>query len=101
MDPTGTSTGTGADADADVRRLIPRTDAVLRDPRLLRAAHRLGAARVKSAVRRAQQRAREGSLPPDEVADAAVSLLPGSAGGLRPVINATGVLLHTDRKSVV
>ncbi|MEU3102060.1 L-seryl-tRNA(Sec) selenium transferase [Streptomyces griseoflavus] len=90
MDPTGTG------ADADVRRLVPRTDAVLRDPRLLRAAHRLGTARVKSAVHRAQQRAREGALPPDAVADTALSLLPGSAGGLRPVINATGVLLHTN-----
>ncbi|CAL9625772.1 L-seryl-tRNA(Sec) selenium transferase [Streptomyces pilosus] len=94
MDPTDTGAGTGAEADA--RRLIPRTDAVLRDPRLLRAAHRLGTGRVKSAVHRAQQRAREGALPPEAVADTAVSLLPGSAGGLRPVINATGVLLHTN-----
>lgn len=90
MDPTG------AGADTDVRRLIPRTDALLRDPRLARAADRLGAARVKSAVHRAQQRAREGAVPPAAVADTAVSLLPRSAGGLRPVINATGVLLHTN-----
>ncbi|WP_240661368.1 MULTISPECIES: L-seryl-tRNA(Sec) selenium transferase [unclassified Streptomyces] len=90
MDPTG------AGVDTDVRRRIPRTDAVLRDPRLLRAAHRLGAARVKAAVHRAQQRAREGAVPPDAVADTAVALLPPSAGGLRQVINATGVLLHTN-----
>ncbi|MFJ5558683.1 L-seryl-tRNA(Sec) selenium transferase [Streptomyces sp. NPDC093250] len=90
MDPTG------AGVDTDVRRRIPRTDAVLRDPRLLHAAARLGTARVKSAVHRAQQRAREGAVPPDAVADTAVSLLPPSAGGLRPVINATGVLLHTN-----
>ncbi|MYR57016.1 L-seryl-tRNA(Sec) selenium transferase, partial [Streptomyces sp. SID625] len=30
------------------------------------------------------------------VPDAAVALLPPTAGGLRPVINATGVLLHTN-----
>ncbi|GGX01676.1 L-seryl-tRNA(Sec) selenium transferase [Streptomyces malachitofuscus] len=90
MDPTG------AGVDTDVRRRIPRTDAVLRDPRLLRAAARLGTERVKSAVHRAQQRARDGAVPPDAVADTAVSLLPESAGGLRPVINATGVLLHTN-----
>ncbi|MEU5522945.1 L-seryl-tRNA(Sec) selenium transferase [Streptomyces sp. NPDC047860] len=90
MDPTG------AGVDTNVRRRIPRTDAVLRDPRLLHAAARLGTARVKSAVHRAQQRAREGAVPPDAVADTAVSLLPPSAGGLRPVINATGVLLHTN-----
>ncbi|WP_407109867.1 L-seryl-tRNA(Sec) selenium transferase [Streptomyces sp. DSM 116494] len=90
MDPTDTA------AETDVRRRIPRTDAVMSDPRLLRAAGRLGAARVKSAVRQAQQRAREGAVAPDAVADTAVSLLPRSAGGLRPVINATGVLLHTN-----
>ncbi|MGW2121585.1 L-seryl-tRNA(Sec) selenium transferase [Streptomyces sp. NPDC001758] len=90
MDPTGTA------AETDVRRRIPRTDAVMSDPRLLRAAGRLGAARVKSAVRQAQQRAREGAVAPDAVADTAVSLLPRPAGGLRPVINATGVLLHTN-----
>ncbi|MET7295847.1 L-seryl-tRNA(Sec) selenium transferase [Streptomyces griseoloalbus] len=81
---------------ADVRRRIPRTDAVLRDPRLLRAAGRLGTGQVKSAVHRAQQRAREGAVPPDAVADTAVALLPRSVSGLRPVINATGVLLHTN-----
>ncbi|MFJ2946909.1 L-seryl-tRNA(Sec) selenium transferase [Streptomyces sp. NPDC087226] len=84
------------DDGTDVRRHIPRTDAVLRDPRLLRAADRLGAERVKSAVHRAQQRAREGAVPPEAVADTAVALLPGSAGGLRPVLNATGVVLHTN-----
>ncbi|MEU3098189.1 L-seryl-tRNA(Sec) selenium transferase [Streptomyces sp. NPDC006967] len=90
MDPTDTA------AETDVRRRIPRTDAVMSDPRLLRAAGRLGAARVKSAVRQAQQRAREGAVAPDAVADTAVSLLARPAGGLRPVINATGVLLHTN-----
>ncbi|GGV81663.1 L-seryl-tRNA(Sec) selenium transferase [Streptomyces griseoloalbus] len=83
-------------AGADVRRRIPRTDAVLRDPRLLRAARRLGTGQVKSAVHRAQQRAREGAVPPDAVADTAVALLPRSVSGLRPVINATGVVLHTN-----
>ena len=38
----------------DVRRLTPRTDAVLADPRLAAAEHRLGRAIVLSAVRRAQ-----------------------------------------------
>ncbi|MCQ4198838.1 L-seryl-tRNA(Sec) selenium transferase [Streptomyces coelicoflavus] len=80
----------------DARRRIPRTDALLRDPRLLDATGRLGPERVKSAVRRAQRQAREGAVPPDAVADAAVALLPRTACGLRPVINATGVLLHTN-----
>lgn len=85
-----------AHAVPDARRRIPRTDALLRDPRLLDATGRLGPERVKSAVRRAQRQAREGAVPPDAVADAAVALLPRTACGLRPVINATGVLLHTN-----
>ncbi|GAA2284012.1 L-seryl-tRNA(Sec) selenium transferase [Streptomyces atrovirens] len=93
-DPKDGSTPDAAGADA--RRRIPRTDAVLRDPRLLEAAGRLGTGRVKSAVHRAQQRAREGAVPPEAVADTAVALLPRSPVGLRPVINATGVLLHTN-----
>lgn len=35
-------------------------------------------------------------MPPDAVADTAVALLPRSVSGLRPVINATGVVLHTN-----
>ena len=80
----------------DSRRLVPRTDAVLADPRLVDAARRLGRARVKAAVTAAQQRAREGLIPPGEVADAAAAALPARAATLVPVLNATGVLLHTN-----
>ncbi|CAL9655742.1 L-seryl-tRNA(Sec) selenium transferase [Streptomyces griseomycini] len=102
---SGGRTGDGAPGEAgnaprepgpDARRRIPRTDAVLRDPRLREAARRLGADAVKSAVHRAQERARDGAVEPEAVADTAVALLPRSASGLRPVINATGVLLHTN-----
>nr|WP_236256292.1 L-seryl-tRNA(Sec) selenium transferase [Streptomyces hygroscopicus] len=79
-----------------MRRRIPRTDAVLGDPRLLEAAHRLGPGTVKAAVRQAQERARAGAVAPEEVADTAVALLPRTAGGLRSVVNATGVVLHTN-----
>ncbi|MFE1248010.1 L-seryl-tRNA(Sec) selenium transferase [Streptomyces sp. NPDC058735] len=75
---------------------MPRTDAVLRDPRLAQAARRLGPAVVKAVVRRAQERARSGAIAPEEVVDTAVALLPGTPGGLRSVINATGVVLHTN-----
>ena len=80
----------------DSRRLVPRTDALLADPRLAAAARRLGKARVKAAVIAAQQRAREGRIPPAQVADAAVAALPAHAASLTPVLNATGVLLHTN-----
>ena len=80
----------------DVRRLTPRTDAVLADPRLSAAQQRLGRGIVIAAVRRAQDRARAGEIPPEAVADEAVDGLPPFAATLTPVINATGVLLHTN-----
>ena len=80
----------------DARRLVPRTDAVLADPRLAAAELRLGRPLVRAAVHRAQQRARDGQIRPDEVAAAAVTGLPRLAASLTPVVNATGVLLHTN-----
>ena len=75
---------------------MPRTDLLLADPRLAEAERRLGRALVKAAVGRAQQRARDGQIGPDEVADVAVAELPARAAALTPVINATGVLVHTN-----
>jgi L-seryl-tRNA(Ser) seleniumtransferase len=83
-------------AVVDVRRLTPRTDAVLADPRLVAAEQRLGRAIVLSAVRRAQERARTGEIDPAAVADIAAETLPSLAATLTPVLNATGVLLHTN-----
>lgn len=100
--PVGSAHGTGVTGagpgrdTTDVRRRIPRTDALMRDARLAEAAGRLGAGAVKAAVRQAQERARDGSVAPEDVADTAIALLPATAGGLRPVVNATGVVLHTN-----
>jgi len=80
----------------DVRRLTPRTDTVLADPRLVAAEQRLGRGIVLSAVRRAQDRARAGEIDPASVADTAADSLPSLAATLTPVLNATGVLLHTN-----
>jgi L-seryl-tRNA(Ser) seleniumtransferase len=80
----------------DPRRLVPRTDLVLTDPRLAAAQRRLGRGRVLAAVRMAQDQARSGSIAPADVADEAVAALPALATTLTPVINATGVLLHTN-----
>ncbi len=82
------------EAGADPRRQVPRTDALLADPRLAAAAVRIGRDRVKAAVRQAQERARRGEITPDEVRDAALAALPPAAP--RSVLNATGVLLHTN-----
>ena len=80
----------------DVRRRIPRTDTVLADPRLQRATAALGGATVKRAVTSAQERARRGDITADDVVEAAVAGLPRRASGMRPVVNATGVVLHTN-----
>jgi L-seryl-tRNA(Ser) seleniumtransferase len=80
----------------DSRRLVPRTDELLADPRLAAATQRLGRARVKEAVRHAQQQARDGLIAHGEVAGAALAALPAHAASLTRVLNATGVLLHTN-----
>jgi L-seryl-tRNA(Ser) seleniumtransferase len=80
----------------DSRRYVPRTDLLLADPRLAEAERRLGRDLVKAAVGRAQQRARDGQIAPQQVADAAVAELPARTTALTPVLNATGVLVHTN-----
>jgi len=78
------------------RRRIPRTDALLADPRLTAAQDRLGRPLVKAAIAKAQAKARNAEIAPEQVADAAVAELPPTAASLNPVINATGVLVHTN-----
>ncbi len=80
------------------RRLVPRTDTVLDHPTLAAELPRVGRATVKAAVRAAQEQVREGVLAPDvsAVAAAALQLLPASPTSLQPVLNATGVVLHTN-----
>jgi L-seryl-tRNA(Ser) seleniumtransferase len=84
-----------SDAD-DRRRRVPRTDTLLADPRLVAAQRVLGRALVKSVIAEAQERARAGEIEPERVAEHAVAALPGTASSLRPVINATGVIVHTN-----
>ena len=80
----------------DPRRRVPRTDVLLADPRLAEAERVLGRALVKSVVAQAQQRARAGEIEPERVAEHAVAALPVTAASLRPVVNATGVIVHTN-----
>ena len=80
----------------DPRRSVPRTDTVLADPRLKDATRTLGRDLVRTAVASAQDRVRAGDLTPDRVVDAALEALPTRATTLRPVLNATGVVLHTN-----
>ncbi|WP_444951989.1 L-seryl-tRNA(Sec) selenium transferase [Micromonospora ureilytica] len=82
------------DGPVDPRRRVPRTDTLLADPVLAAATATLGREQVKAIVSHAQGRARRGELNPDEVRDAAVAALP--TPGPRLVLNATGVVLHTN-----
>jgi len=80
------------------RRSIPRTDLLLADPRIQAAEGRLGRPLVKAAIARAQARARSAEISTDldTVADAAVAELPATAASIAGVVNATGVLVHTN-----
>ncbi|MDT7799666.1 MAG: L-seryl-tRNA(Ser) seleniumtransferase, partial [Actinomycetota bacterium] len=80
----------------DPRRAIPRTDAVLGEPRIAKAAETLGRDLVKALVVAAQQRARAGEIEPGEVVDDVLARLPATVSSLRPVLNATGVIVHTN-----
>jgi L-seryl-tRNA(Ser) seleniumtransferase len=80
----------------DPRRQVPRTDALLSEPRLAAAAERLGRELVKSVVQAVQQRIRDGVTAAADAVDAVLRDLPATASSLRPVLNATGVLVHTN-----
>ncbi|WP_243699769.1 L-seryl-tRNA(Sec) selenium transferase [Dietzia cinnamea] len=69
---------------------------MLRDPRLAAAVTELGRELVKAEIRRAQQDARAGDLDPDDIVDAVIAALPTAAVTLTRVLNASGVLLHTN-----
>jgi L-seryl-tRNA(Ser) seleniumtransferase len=81
---------------ADPRRDVPRTDSLLADPRLAVAGERLGRGLVKDAVQRVQERIRSGEVAPADAVPTVLAELPTTASSLRPVLNATGVLVHTN-----
>ena len=85
--------------DDELRRRVPRTDAVLADPALVAAAERLGRETVKAAVRQAQERVRAGRSDAGGDGGRAArrcGCLPASSTTLHEVLNATGVVLHTN-----
>lgn len=87
------------DPTPDPRRAIPRTDALLAEPRFAAAQQRLDGETVKAAIREAQDAARRGAIAPHEVGDRAAAALDARlarATTLHAVVNATGVVLHTN-----
>src|SRR6476469_2622909 len=84
------------DPRQDARRRTPRTDTVLGSPALADAVERLGRVVVKGVVGEVLKSCREGRVAPDDVLAVVRDRLPRSSTSLRPVLNATGVLVHTN-----
>jgi L-seryl-tRNA(Ser) seleniumtransferase len=86
----------------DRRRRVPSVDALLRSEPARRASETLGRPVVKQAVTEvltaARARAERGRDPgeAEQLLTEAVALAGRITGGLTPVINATGVILHTN-----
>ena len=51
---------------------------------------------MKDVIITTQERARRGEITPDEITNAAIGSLPAYATSLRRVVNATGVIIHTN-----
>lgn len=81
----------------DPRRAIPRTDRLMEHPQLIAASRTLGRSVVLGLVRAAQDRARRGEISAAEVVDAVLEAAGSQrASSLTPVLNATGVIIHTN-----
>jgi len=80
----------------DPRRRTPRTDTVLADQRLAEARDRLGHRLVKQVAVDVLARCRAGEVEPDDVVAVVLAALPRSAASLHEVLNATGVVVHTN-----
>ena len=77
-------------------RDLPSVDELLRDPRLAGAPHGLAVTAARSALERAREEIRAGQEPGD-VAERTLDELASDRGfRLRRVLNATGVIVHTN-----
>ncbi len=82
--------------EPDPRRRIPRTDRLLALPAVMEAQTRLSDTVIRATVRDAQERARRGELAPEQVESAVTAALGRPATTLLPVLNATGIVVHTN-----
>ncbi|WOH20545.1 L-seryl-tRNA(Sec) selenium transferase [Paenarthrobacter sp. GOM3] len=81
----------------DPRRMIPRTNDLLALPAVVEARHRLSEHVIRGTVRGILDRARRGELPPTDVEPTLLSALAEyQVTSIRPVLNATGVIVHTN-----
>ncbi|NUL46247.1 L-seryl-tRNA(Sec) selenium transferase [Cellulosimicrobium funkei] len=85
------------DRPEDPRRRIPRTDTLLALPEVVDARSRLSEDVLRSLITQAQSRARSGEITPEDVPQAVrAAVAARNATTLRPVLNATGVVVHTN-----
>ncbi len=77
-------------------RDLPSVDELLRDERLAAAPHALALAAARAALERAREEIRAGHDPGDLAARAHAELAAGERPALRRVLNATGVIAHTN-----
>ncbi len=77
-------------------RTLPSVDRVLADPRLADASRPLALAAARAALERARDEIRAGGDPGDLVEATLAELAAARRPSLRRVLNATGVLIHTN-----
>ena len=77
-------------------RTLPSVDRVLADPRLANASRPLALAAARAALERARDEIRAGGDPGDLVEATLAELAAARRPSLRRVLNATGVLIHTN-----
>ncbi|WP_298129122.1 L-seryl-tRNA(Sec) selenium transferase [Micropruina sp.] len=83
--------------DDDRRRRIPRTDLLLGLPAVALARGRLSETAIRAIITQTQEAARAGLLPADEVTSTVERALTAhETVSLTPVLNATGVIVHTN-----
>ncbi len=86
-----------AAAAEDPRRRIPRTDRILAHEEVAQASAAMSERVVRGIITRAQDRARRGEIAPEQVLeDVLAAIGAATPSSLRPVLNATGVIIHTN-----
>lgn len=82
---------------ADPRSRVPRTDQLLALPDVQAARVRLSEHVIRTVITRAQDRARRTEIAPEDVQETVIAALAERrATSLTPVLNATGVVIHTN-----
>ncbi|WP_240372542.1 L-seryl-tRNA(Sec) selenium transferase [Brevibacterium zhoupengii] len=83
--------------DTDPRRNIPRTDHLLALPEVIAAGESRSQTTIKAIIFEAQTAARAGDISVAEVAPTVIrNVTTRSASSLTPVLNATGIIVHTN-----